>query len=59
MTHQQKLDKLRKYRQKLYEAEERLMTADNATDRWQAGNDYDAIVALIEDLEENVITHKL
>ena len=52
MKHQEKLAKLRKYRQKLYEAEERLMTADNATDRWQAGNDYDAIMALIEDIEE-------
>ena len=29
------------------------MTADSPADRWQAGNDYDAIVALIEDLEDN------
>jgi hypothetical protein len=55
MTHQQKLEKLRKFRLKLYEAEERLMTADNATDRWQAGVDYDAITCLIEDLEEATI----
>jgi hypothetical protein len=52
VNHQEKLQKLRKYRQKLYEAEERLITANNATDRWQAGNDYDAIMTLIEDLEE-------
>ena len=52
MNHQQKLEKLRQLRQQLYEAEETLMTADSPADRWQAGNDYDAIVALIEDLEE-------
>ena len=51
MKHQQKLEKLREFRLKLYEAEERLMTADNATDRWQAGVDYDAITSLIEDLQ--------
>ena len=53
MKHREKLDKLWKYRQKLYEAEERLMTASTATDRWQAGIDYDNITAAIEDLQTN------
>ena len=51
MKHQEKLDKLWKYRQKLYEAEDRLMTAPTATDRWKAGIDYDNITAAIEDLQ--------
>jgi hypothetical protein len=52
MTHQQKLEHLRDLRQQLHEAEERLMIADNPSDRWAAGSRYDIIVAAIEDLQQ-------
>ena len=59
MNHQEKLEKLRQLRQQLYEAEETLMTADSPSERWAAGQEYDLIMCFIDDLEENVITHKL
>jgi hypothetical protein len=43
------------YRQ-LEEQEEILMTADDAATRWQAGQDYDNIMAAIQDLKESVFT---
>jgi uncharacterized lipoprotein YehR (DUF1307 family) len=42
--------------QQLEEVEERLMTADDAASRWQAGIDYDKIQAAIADLKESVFT---
>jgi hypothetical protein len=40
----------------LEKAEERLMVSDTAADRWQAGQDYDNILATIQDLKESVYT---
>lgn len=51
MTHQDKLQQLRLLREQLVLAEEQLMTADNASERWAAGNAYDRIEAAIEDLQ--------
>jgi uncharacterized lipoprotein YehR (DUF1307 family) len=42
--------------QQLEEVEERLMTADDAASRWQAGIDYDKINAAIQDLKESIYT---
>lgn len=53
MTHQEKLEKLRDLRQKLYEAEETLMTADSPSVRWAAGQEYDLIQCFIDDLQTN------
>jgi coenzyme F420-reducing hydrogenase delta subunit len=50
MKHNEKIQRIREIRDQLALAEEKLMTADSSTARWEAGNEYDRLTAELEDL---------
>ena len=52
MDHQERLQRIREVSLALEEAEERLMIADGLRERWDAGRDYDLLVAELDDLRE-------